>query len=224
MGYASRRKRRRRPSGTDLTEVEIRQLYKWLAAGVMNDPMQHAAALCEGKTAFRNNLSKAFREMRLTCRDFIAKSERVQASKQILALMDRFGNDTALEYAWHIFSGIGWRNTLICVSSQLGFQLPWNTTPDMILRYLMINEPASDENPIMTVRSNLDDRKHAQTWEGSARERTGTYEEIMRSSKLPAIERGLAAGTHELQDELGRKIVPGEMREKAERAAADKGA
>ena len=223
MGFASARKRRRRQlSGTDLTREEIQLLYEWLTAGVMKNPRWHAEALAQGKTAFRNLIIKAFREMRATCRHMIDKGERRASAMEVLVLADRFGTDTAVEYAWHIFSGVGWRNTLAGISQQVGFALPWNTTPDMVIRYLVEHEPTLDDNPIMTVRSNLDEAKHAETWEGSARERTGTYAEIMGSSKLPEIDRGLAAGTHQLVDDLGRKVVPSEMKERAERAERDR--
>lgn len=194
---------------------------------VMSDPFLHAETVAQGKTAFRNTMTKAFRDQRLACRGALAKGEAVHGANHLLQVLDKYGTDAALDLAWGLLAGIGWQNTLRGISTEVGFALPPNTTPDMVMRYLVQRDETEDhgpDGPEMTVRSNMDPAGMSDMWHGSATERTGTMREILASSKIEEVDRGLAAGTHKLVDHTGRRVTPGELRERDERVARDRSA
>lgn len=205
-------------------EQSVETLYGCLMP-VMQDPFLHAETLAQGRTAFRNTMAKAFRQQRMACRDALAKGESVQGADHLLKVLEKYGSDAALDLAWMLLAGIGWQNTLRCISTNVGFALPPNTTPDMVMRYLVQQDDAPDygpDGPIMTVRSNLPEGRMSEMWRGSADERTGTMREILASSKLEEVNRGIASGDVRLVDDSGRRVTPGELRERDERVARDR--
>lgn len=207
-------------------EQSIETMYGCLMP-VMSDSFLHAETLAQGRTAFRNTMAKAFREQRMACRDALAKGENTHGANHLLAVLDKYGTDAALDLAWGLLAGPGWQNTLRCISTSVGFALPPNTTPDMVLRYLVQNDEAEEhgpDGPIMTVRSNMDPSGMSDMWHGSATERTGTMREILASTKIEEVNRGLQSGDVHLVDPSGRRVTPGELRERDERVARDKAA
>ena len=221
MGRRSRRRAGR------LSRYESRMMYATLIE-LMADWQHHAELLVQGRTVFRNALAKTLKDAITQCRDDLRtvqdKFERQRLELNLLT-WTRMASDAALDHAWALFCGPGWQNTLAGMSREIGFPIPPNTTPGMVLRFYMKNEPPeppAPEDRVMTIRSGLSDAEHAQVWHGSARERTGTFREIMQSSKIPEIERGIKSGEVVVRDAMGRELGGSAERERMERVNRDR--
>ena len=219
--------RRARKRAARLSRYESRMMYAMLV-DLMTDWQHHAELLVQGRTPFRNALAKTLKDSITQIRDDLRtvqdKAERRRMELKLLT-WTRMASDAALDHAWALFVGPAWMNTLAGMSREIGFQIPWNTTPDMVLRYYMKNEPPEPPPPDerkVTIRSGLSDAEHAQVWRGSARERTGTFREIMASSKIPEIERGIRSGEVVVRDAMGRELGGSAERERMERVNRDR--
>ena len=221
-------RRARRRAGR-LSRYESRMMYAMLV-DLMQDWQVHAELLVQGRTPFRNALAKTLKESITKIKDLLRtvqdKAERQKLELELLTC-SRMASDAALDHAWALFMGPAWQNTLSGMSRELGFALPPVTTPDMVLRYFSKNEPPeppAPEDQVMTIRSGLPDAEHAQVWHGSARERTGTMRELLASSKIPEIERGIESGEVVVRDQMGRRLGGSAERERMERVNRDRAA
>ena len=172
-------------------------------------PWKHATLLAEGRQAFRIKYAQACAVLERHSRALVVK-EGMGAPKQAkfyLYLLTQYSRELILDVAWHIFSVEMWRQTITRLNGMLGHGgtgrgLPFETTPDYVLKHVIPftrEGPPDPDGEDVRIEIMLPDHEMRQLWHGDARVRKGKFKDIMKSSKMPEINRGLRDGSVKLE-------------------------